>query len=78
MHDIAFRATGSLAIGDVNADGDIDIMDVIAVNKYLLGGSLLNQSQYVAADVDADGEVTTTDSLIILKYVVDMIDSFNQ
>lgn len=76
-HDIAFRATGSLATGDVNADGDIDIMDVIAVNKYLLGGSLLNQSQCVAADVDADGEVTTTDSLIILKYVVDMIDSFN-
>ena len=76
-HDIAFRATGSLATGDVNADGDIDIMDVIAVNKYLLGGSLLNQSQCVAADVDADGIVTPTDSLIILKYVVDIIDLFN-
>ena len=76
-HDIAFRATGSLATGDVNADGNIDIMDVIAVNKYLLGGSLLNQSQCVAADVDADGIVTPTDSLIILKYVVDIIDLFN-
>lgn len=75
-HGIAFRVTGSLDPGDVNADLEVDILDVIAVNKYLLGASTLNESEAAAADVDADGKITSTDSLMILKYVIKLMDTF--
>ena len=75
-HGISFRVTDGLAPGDVNADLEIDIMDVIALNKNILGVASLNGSQAAAADVDADGAVTPTDSLLVLKYVVGLIDSF--
>ncbi len=57
-------------------DLEVDILDVIAVNKYILGASTLNESEAAAADVDADGKVTVEDALMILKYVIKLIDAF--
>ena len=48
-------------------------MDVICINKALLGGIALTPEQDAAADVDGDGDVTTTDALTILKAVVKLI-----
>ena len=59
--------------GDVNLDGDVDIMDVISLNKYLLGSTNLDAQAKANADVNASGTLDSTDSLIILKCVVDMI-----
>lgn len=64
--------------GDVNSDGSVNILDVICVNKALLGSTKLTDAQNAAADVDGDGDVTTTDSLNILKYVVEVIGSFEK
>ena len=61
--------------GDVNGDGAVDIMDVIALNKYLLGSSSLDAAAKNRADVDCNTEINSTDSLNILKYVVELIDS---
>lgn len=63
--------------GDVNGDESIDILDVILVNRYLLGSASLVQEQTAAADVDGNGEVDTTDALNILKHVVKLITSFD-
>ena len=60
--------------GDANQDGDVNIMDVITVNKYLVGAGKLEGDAFIAADVDLSGEVNSTDSLNILKYAVDIID----
>ncbi len=51
-------------------------MDVIVINKFLLGSIKLNEPQRAAADVDKDGTIDSTDSLTILKYVVELIDEF--
>jgi len=59
---------------DCNNDGDINIMDVIAFNKHLLGTQQLEAQGKVNADVDADGEITSDDGLNILKRVVGNID----
>ena len=64
--------------GDVNLDGEMDIMDVIAVNKFLLGTSKLSDMARKNADVDFNDAIDTTDSLLILKYVVALIDSFGE
>lgn len=61
------------ALGDLTGDDEVDIMDVICINKALLGGIALTPEQNAAADVDGDGDVTTTDALTILKAVVKLI-----
>lgn len=59
--------------GDTNCDGAVDIMDVITLNKFLLGSGALTDNGKANADVDANDAIDTTDSLNILKCVVEMI-----
>ena len=61
--------------GDVNLDQTVDIIDVIALNRFLLGASSLNPSQRYAAETDGNATIDSTDSLNVLKYVVDLIDT---
>jgi beta-mannanase len=59
--------------GDVNDDGSISILDVIAINKSLMGSHTLTSAGKAAADVDQDGVLTAADSLSIMKYCVKLI-----
>lgn len=68
-------ATG-VRYGDVNLDGTVDILDVIAINKFLLGSVTFEESQRICADVDKNGVIDATDSLNILKFVVKILDTF--
>ncbi len=65
---------GETMYGDANCDGNVDIMDVIATNKQLLGTGSLSEQGKINADVDLQNGVDTTDSLNILKCVVELID----
>jgi hypothetical protein len=60
--------------GDANVDGSVDILDVIKLNKFLLGNDKLTDEGKANADVDANKAIDTTDSLNILKCVVEMIE----
>ena len=70
-----FDNTGVGVCGDINLDGAIDIMDVISLNKFLLGSAHLSIPAKTAADTDANSTIDTTDVLNILKYVVELVDS---
>ena len=59
--------------GDINGDGMTDIMDVIRLNKALLGIEKLSDAQNAAADADGDGEVTSNDSLALLKQILGIV-----
>lgn len=59
--------------GDSNCDGEVDILDVIALNKYLLGSSKLSKQGEINANVDNSEKIDSTDSLNILKCVVKLI-----
>lgn len=61
---------GSPLPGDVNLDGFVDIMDVIALNRYLLGKALLSDRAKLAADLSEDDSLDDLDALEILRYVV--------
>lgn len=56
--------------GDVTNTGEVNIVDVIAVNKNILGKETLNARGQLAADVNQNCKVDSGDSLEILKYVV--------
>ena len=69
---LAFEPIEPPLPGDVNLDGVVDIMDVIRLNRYLLGAQTLTQRERMAADFDTNDHIDETDSLSILRYVVGM------
>ncbi len=51
--------------GDVNSDGNIDILDLIGAKKYLAG--IGNKSNF---DLDADGDADLIDMVMLRKYLL--------
>ena len=54
-------------IGDVTGDNAVDILDVIRVNKFILGVSKIEDADKEFADINKDGNIDSSDSLSILK-----------
>ncbi len=65
---------GDVMYGDVNCDNKIDVLDVITLNKNLLGGGELTEQGIRNADVDLDDAPTVADSLTILKFIISLVD----
>ncbi len=63
----------AILYGDADESGVVDIMDVIAINKSLLGSLKLGDMGKTNADVDCNGAIDTTDALNILKAVVKLV-----
>lgn len=63
------------AIGDVNSDGDISVVDATLVQKYIVGLENLKDFQKKSADVNDDNEITVVDATLIQKYIVGL-DNF--
>lgn len=59
--------------GDVNLDNNIDVLDVILLNRAILGKEKLSALQDAVADVNKDGTVNASDSLVIMKMIVGLI-----
>ena len=59
--------------GDINLDSTVNIMDVILINKYLLGSATLDDAQKANADVNNDSTIDSTDSLNLLKFIVELL-----
>ncbi len=68
------EASDEAHYGDANEDGEVDVLDIITLNKSLLGGGALTEGGKRNADVDLDGDPTPNDSLSIMKYIVKLID----
>lgn len=74
---VSFETVSEQQKGDVNGDEKIDILDVIAINKAVLGKEHLTDSQNKAADVNKNGKVDSSDSLMTMKFIVGLINSFD-
>ena len=69
-------AENAFKLGDATGDGEIDILDVITVNKTILGKETLTDAQLKAIDFNQNGKPDSTESLAILKYIVGLIQNF--
>ena len=66
----------SNTVGDVNEDGVVNLMDAIALNKYLAGMISLTDSQLVAANCNtADGtsNINDDDVTSLMRFVINLI-----
>ena len=73
MESNNLNATGHNALeqpGDTNLDCEVDILDVIAANKHILGVGTLDKTGLKNADMDGSGIVDSADSLEILKTIL--------
>ena len=63
-------------MGDVNADGQVDLADALAVALYIIDSSITppNDGDISLGDVNADGELTTADVLLLAAYFADPSD----
>lgn len=56
--------------GDVSGDGKITILDLLKVQKHLLGSSKLSGAQFKAADVSKDNNLSILDLLKVQKHLL--------
>ena len=59
--------------GDADESNKVDILDVISVNKAVLGKEKLTDQGLKNADIDEDGKPSASDSLNIMKLIVGML-----
>ena len=64
------------AIGDVNGDGEIDILDANLIVAWYNEIRELDEESLAAADVNGDGEVDIMDANMIVAYYNEVIDTF--
>jgi hypothetical protein len=69
----ANAATSTIVYGDVNADGKVDIGDLVVFNKYLVGACSI--TNYDEADVNCNGIISALDRDVLAKYLTKSIDS---
>ncbi|MBE5972555.1 MAG: peptide-binding protein [Lachnoclostridium sp.] len=61
--------TTNLKKGDCNGDGSVTILDLMLINKQILGQNVLSGAALNAADMNGDGKVTSADATAIQKAI---------
>jgi len=74
-NDRATSDANSILWGDVNASGEVTIVDALLVAQYCVG-LLKTLTNPQAADVSADNAITILDALLIAQYSVGLINQF--
>ncbi|MBN2533331.1 MAG: CotH kinase family protein [Spirochaetales bacterium] len=67
--------THAQTLGDVNTDGDINIIDALLVARYYVNLPV-QDFDALAADVDGDNSIGIVDALLIAQFYVGLITSF--
>jgi len=60
--------------GDATEDDSVDILDVITINKTILGKETMNSYSVLAVDINQNGAPDAEDSLAVMKHIVGLTD----
>ncbi|MDE5917243.1 MAG: cellulase family glycosylhydrolase, partial [Oscillospiraceae bacterium] len=69
MYAVPVKDTPSLR-GDINGDGEVSIVDITLLQKYLLKTAQLEESQFVTADLNEDGIINIFDAVILKRIII--------
>lgn len=73
-HNIPYILIDGPKTGDVNGDGNVDILDSTEIQKFAAEMTELTDEQFELADINDDGFVDVIDALLVQKYVVGKYD----
>ena len=60
----------SIIIGDINGDGNVDVVDVVLLVNIVLASSELSPESFCAADFNGDGFVNVVDIVNLVSFVL--------
>ena len=58
--------------GDVNTDGNVDVLDVVQVVNFIIGNSAPDDAQACAADMTEDGNVDVLDVVQMVNMIINI------
>ena len=58
--------------GDVNTDGNVDVLDVVQVVNFIIGNSAPDDAQACAADMNEDGNVDVLDVVQMVNMIINI------
>ncbi len=67
--------TSPISLGDLNFDESVNLLDVLYLQKHILGSVTLSDEQLANADVCKDSMINALDANVLLKYTVESIKS---
>jgi len=59
----------NIDFGDLNQDGNLNVLDVVLTVSSVLGYGSLNGEQVLAADINMDGQVDVIDITLIIDML---------
>lgn len=72
----SYSPTPNINYGDVDNNNNIELLDVIYIQKNILGLYKLDSNAKLRADVDQDNEITLIDAVYIQKFLLGTVTSF--
>ncbi len=57
--------------GDINGDSKISILDLLLVQKHILGKTELKGAQYYSSELNIDNKISILDLLLVQKHILD-------
>ena len=58
------------AIGDINFDSIVNILDIVLIVNHILEISFLNEDQLVISDINSDGEINVIDVVVLISIIL--------
>ena len=58
-------------MGDINADGVVDILDIVIIVEYIIDFIPIQESQQFVSDMNMDGIINILDIMSIIEIILD-------
>ncbi|MDE5885327.1 MAG: glycoside hydrolase family 9 protein, partial [Oscillospiraceae bacterium] len=71
------ESSGNVLWGDANHNGEVDISDVVLMNRVYVGVDEISEKGLANADVDQSGKIELSDSMNVLKLLVHLLEPDN-
>ncbi len=72
----SFISVYGVKVGDINEDGIVDWNDIMCLNNFMMGNTILTGNPLRAADTDNNGTVDNRDLNVLISYLNGDIEHF--
>ena len=61
---------GDCSVGDANADGTINVLDIVTIVNFIMGADTPTDTESCASDANADGSINVLDIVSIVNIIM--------